>query len=184
MNADLLTNAFEKYDDDYSKRRIDKLQKISETKKKNAKHCKKIEDDSVEKVDKVEKPNYYERKAVNQFNSLIHEEKLRLSKLKTKRVHIDQLNMVDNGDISEIMNVEMDKCRKSKTWKSMDMCFKWNLVNEYLYRLSEEDNVHLTNDDLVKIKKAVQTKTLDVVYDKPSQTIKSIQYQISPGLKI
>lgn len=196
MNSELLSKAFEKFDTDYSQKQQERLEKSKHNKDKvNVNNVDKTvdtvketktcsgngENDQIKVEEK--KPSYFEKKTMNQYNSLLHNEKTRLSRMRTKKVHIDQLQMVDNKSISEIMSQEMENNCKKKSWKTMDMCFKWNVVNEYLDRQSS-DGINIDEEDISNIKKAIQNKTLNVVYDKPTQKILSLKFVTKDNVTI
>ncbi len=120
------------------------------------------------------KTNYQDKKLLNQYNSICYDEQKRAMSLKTKRARIDELKMIEGNEVIEKINNEISNSMKKKSWKTMDLCFKWTLVNNYVKNL--DPLIVITNSDLDSLKSSLQSKTLNVDYDKKSQTIRRLNF--------
>lgn len=141
----------------------------------------KEKDENKEGEKEGEKPSltYQEKKLQTHFNNISNEEVNRWNRMKSRKAKIHELKMLAGIHIEKTIDNEIETSKKKKTWKTMDMCFKWLLVCDYIENLSE--NITIKDEDIASIRKLVQEKKLDVIYNKSSQCIQSLNYTTLEG---
>jgi hypothetical protein len=102
----------------------------------------------------------------------------RLNMIKMRRQKFNELKIMEGSGITDTINNEIDISMKRKSWKTMDKCFKWIYVQEYL---KDKD---ISENDFKNIKKLLQNDKLNVDYNKSEHNIKSIDYTTENEQKI
>lgn len=161
---------------------LDGLETVFEKCDKNIiseKERKEVENGTKTDKKKDNKMSYQDKRLQSQCNNISNEEINRWRRMKTRKARVDELKMLEGSKVSETIDNEIESSKKKKSWKTMDMCFKWILIESYL-ELIKIDTV-ITDEDKNEIKKLIQKKVLNVDYDKNSQSIKSLNFTTMNG---
>ena len=197
MDSNPLTSIFDRADSNYIIRdKADKANKANKanndpsntkTKTKNGQRQGNVENAVDDKVgDKVEKKTFEDKKMESQFYQITNEETRRLNTMKTRRSRIDELKLMEGTGIKKTIEDEINATLKKKNWRSLDLCFKWNLINEYItsLRLNDPDLI-ITEEDMQVIKnQVIQKMSQNVVYNKENHSIECLNFTTDKGVEI
>lgn len=131
------------------------------------------------------KKTFAERQIENQFYSITYEEKRRANSMKTRRGRVDELKLMEGSGIKKTIEDEISATLKRKSWKSLDLCFKWNAINEYISRLKDQDpDFQVTDEDIKTIRGTILNKTSNVKYNKENQQVECLYFKTRNGVEI
>ena len=107
-----------------------------------------------------------------QINKHLHDKYKKTEKVTfTKPISPQSSSKFDNIIDDEIITNR----KKAKTWNTLNTCDKWTLVKEYF-----KNNKETFNEK--RIKNLLLSNTLQVIYDKNTNCIKSISLEDTPKL--
>lgn len=182
-----LERAFDRFDADYDRRqekerkeRQDRLERKKEQLKKEEKEKQekeeKQEQEQVNLIKTKDGMSYADRKIQNQVNSINYDMVRKQNNSKQRKARVDQVNWIEGNRMIQALDDEISNTMKKKSWKCMDMCFRWILVKNYLETVKSQ-GISVGEKDIDEVKKQLQNKTLNVVYDKSTQTIKTLNFK-------
>lgn len=184
MYASPLSSILDQIDSNYNNEGEINRKKKMEEKKRNENN----DDNEEEKKEKLPpKKSLEDKKMESQFYTITNEETKRSNNMKIKRARVDRMQLIENElELGDNIKHEIQATLKKKSWKSLDMCFKWNLINEYISKLKDSDpDLDITEVDIQNIRNnIVRKETHNVAYNKESQSVESIDYITLAGRKI
>ncbi len=160
-----LERAFDRYDKNHEDQQEKDKKERQERKKEELKPTKAKDGMS-----------YADRKIQNQVNSINYDMMQKRINSKQRKAHVDQVNWIEGNRMIQALDDEISNTMKKKSWKCMDMCFRWILAKNYMETVKSQ-GIHISENDIDEVKKQLQNKTLNVVYDKPTQTIKTLNFK-------
>lgn len=130
--------------------------------------------------------SFEDKKIENQFYQITNEETRRLNSLKTRRTRIDELKLMEGTGIEKTIEDEIHATLKKKNWRALDLCFKWNLINEYINSLRcKNPDLTISETDMQMIKNRVMQKmSHNVVYNREKQCIECLNFTTCMGVDI
>lgn len=118
---------------------------------------------------------HHNDKSLADDNMIMNAEKHRIERMKMnreKREAEERKREHVNTTIEEAILAERNMAIQKKTWKTLDMCFKWELVKDYIETLTFK----LTDQDIEKIRNSISDRTLLATYDVKSKKITKLNF--------
>jgi len=127
-----------------------------------------------------EKPNRTDVNMGRQF-AQIERQGILYEKSK-KNAPVNQALPIKNETMYDTIQHEISQTLASKGWRSLDLCFKWKYIQDYIRKQSQT----LTPQDLANLATKVHDKNFlqSIEYDKTSQSIKRLHYKCQDGEEI
>lgn len=119
-----------------------------------------------------------DRKLISTFKSLEYEERKKEQQAQEKKKRpMTNILWLDDTAKEDMIVTEMSKMMdKKKSWKTLDACFKWRVIEEYI----QNTNIIPFNKATIKhLKDALRHgKLANVEYDHSGRRINSLNYVV------
>jgi hypothetical protein len=126
---------------------------------------------------KEAKPKPMDRKLISTFNSLKYEERKKEQQAQEKKKRPgSHIQWLDDTAKEEMIITEMSKMMdKKKSWKALDVCFKWKIIQDYI----QETQKTFSKDNIKHLQSALrQGHLLNVDYSHSERKIHSLNFVV------
>ena len=148
--------------------------------KSNKGSSKKQRDSNDNSVKEKEKPNRTEVNMGRQY-AQIERQGILYEKSK-KNASVNHTAPTQNETMYDTIQHEISQTLASKGWRSLDLCFKWKYIQDYVRKQSHA----LSSQDHANLASKVHDRNFlqNIEYDKALQCIKRLHYKCQDGEEI